>query len=297
MEKINLTKYRLNHLIKYKLSKNVIATEGKIYYYPHKTNWTNEMKVLKMFYRDLTEDRVANIEFLSEYKKELESISSLVLPDALVSYYGKDRGIIMPYVENTNLADFLMFDDVDQTVKLRHLKEVGKILEEISLLRKYNSDLKDFAIGDLHEANTIIESSTNRIKFVDIDSAYTGSYISASKYLTLNINLESLSNKYSMNEDESIIPNEQTDLYCYHMMILNYMYRDNIADLPIDEFYYYLEYLKKIGMNKDFLESCSRLYTSQENINPKDYLDNIGVNVSRASRKIYEKCKDKIMNI
>ena len=290
MERINLTRYRLNNLARYNLSDNVISTEAKIYYFYHKIKWENEIKALKFFRKDLSDEKVANIEFLDEHRKELEKIPSLVLPETLVSYYNKDRGIVMPFIDHMNLADLLKFENFEDSVKLKYLKAVGEVLNDISLVKKYNSGLKDFAINDLHEANVIIDSKTSQIRIVDIDSAYTGSIITASKYLTLNENLElsAFSNKYPVNDDESLIPNEQTDLYCYHMMILNFLYGGNVASLSQDEFYYYLDYLNKIGTKDEFIESCLRLYINQENINPKDYVEDLVGIVPRAGNKIYK---------
>ena len=297
MERIHLTNYRLNHLMKYKLTDNVISTEATIYYYPHKTKWENEMKVLKLFKRDLDEDRIKNIEFLNDNKEDLNSIPSLVVPEAMVSYYGVDKGIIMPFIKNANLADLLKFKGLKESAKIEYLKGVGETLHELSLLRKYNSRFKNFALNDLHEGNIIIDSETGEIRIIDLDSAYTGNGISTSKYLTVNENLDiycyNLSNKYPVNEDYTFIPNEQTDLYCYHMMILNYLYGGKVENLSQDEFYYYLEYLSKLGVNDDFLESCLRLYINQENINPKDFLDGLDEMVPYANKEIYDAIKRK----
>ena len=298
MERIHLTNYRLNHLANYKLSRNVISTEARIYYYPKKTKWENEMKALKFFYRDLDEERVKNIEFLSDNKEDLSSIPSLVIPESIVSYYGVDKGIVMPFIENVNLADLLKFRDLDESAKIKYLKEIGETLHELSLLRKYNSKFKNFALSDLHEANIIIDSKTGKIKIIDLDSAYTGNGISTSKYLTVNENLDmycyNLSNKYPVNEDDSFIPNEQTDLYCYHMMILNHLYGGNVTRLSQDEFYYYLEYLYQLGANEDFLDSCLRLYINQENINPKDFLNGLEKIAPRANKVVFEANKGRI---
>ena len=298
MERINLTNYRLNHLAKYKLSRNVVSTEARIYFYPQKTKWETEMKVLKLFYRDLDEDRIRNIEFLNDNKEDLSSIPSLVIPESIVSYYGVDKGIVMPFINNSNLADILKFRDMDESVKINYLKKVGETLNELSLLRKYNSKFKNFALSDLHEANIIVDSESNNIKIIDLDSAYTGNGISTSKYLTVNENLDiygyNLSNKYPVNENDSFIPNEQTDLYCYHMMILNFLYGGNVASLSQDEFYYYLEYLYKLGANEDFLDSCLRLYINQENINPKDFLDGLDKIAGRAHKNVYNANKGRI---
>ena len=78
------------------------------------------------------------------------------------------------------------------------------------------------------------------------------------------------------------------------MMILNYLYGGNVARLSQDEFYYYLEYLYKLGANEDFLDSCLRLYMNQENINPKDFLEGLDKIVGRAHKNVYNANKGRI---
>ena len=288
MERFDLTKYRLDHLVEYKLSRNVVATEAKIYYLPRKTKWENEMKALKFFYNDMNDTKIDNIEFLADHREELANVDSLVIPDEIVSYYGVDRGITMPFIEHVNLADLLKFKKMNPQDKLKFLKSVGETLDDLSSIKKYVPSMQNFALGDLHEANILVEAKTGKVKIVDLDSVYTGRGIAPAKYLSNNSNLDNISNKYVKNEAGVIIPNEQTDLYCYHMMILNYLYGGNVARLSQEEFYYYLEYLKHIGVSEEFLDSCLRLYMNQENINPKEYLDSLEKIAPRAGKGLFE---------
>ena len=64
----------------------------------------------------------------------------------------------------------------------------------------------------------------------------------------------------SKNSNAYIIPNENSDLYCYNVMILNYIYQDNITKLDISEFYNYLSYLTSIGFPHELVDSFYKLF-------------------------------------
>lgn len=293
MEVIKLSKYKLKNLVQVKLSRNVLATEAKIYYYPEKNKWNSEMKALKFFYTELDYGKVRNIDSLTQKKEELEKVEEFILPEKMIIYEDNYRGFTMPFIENVNLADLLKFKDLDYISKINYLKRVGEVLEKLEKLKKGNEKLANFALGDLHEANILVENKTGDIKVADLDSSYNGIYPAVAKNLYYNDNFLNLTNKYRF-QDNGIIADSNTDLYCYYIMILNFFYGSNVARLDTNTYYYYLEYLKKIGTPIEFVDACSKLYTNQDNINPVEMVDDLVRIYGRANKNIFEANKGRL---
>ena len=100
--------------------------------------------------------------------------------------------------------------------------------------------------------------------------------------------------KYKINEDNHsdgyIVPNSDSDLYCYSMIILNYLYGDKINRISLEEFYEYLNYLEFIGVNKDLITIFSKLFvTNCKNENPLNYLDSLSFEqICRSKKLVYD---------
>lgn len=77
---------------------------------------------------------------------------------------------------------------------------------------------------------------------------------------------------------------ENTDLYCYTIIILNYLYGENINNMQIEEFY---NYLNNIGIDYKLLECFERIVSNGNNINPVLYIDNLTVSQIGKARKKY----------
>ena len=90
------------------------------------------------------------------------------------------------------------------------------------------------------------------------------------------------------------MPDQNSDLYCYNVMILNYLYQDNITRLSIREFYEYLNYLNSIGMPLELLDSFNKLFDLSDNVNPYEILDMIPSDKGRATKKVYDIVKRKM---
>jgi len=72
-------------------------------------------------------------------------------------------------------------------------------------------------------------------------------------------------------------------------MILNYLYGDKVNNMNIDEFYNYLEYLNKIGIDKNLLDIFNILTTTADNKNPVNYLETItDTQIARSKKLVYE---------
>lgn len=78
----------------------------------------------------------------------------------------------------------------------------------------------------LNEYNFIIDKDDN-IRVVDLDSSYTSETNPSDMayYLLRNEYLDHVKKKYKKTDSGIIIPFDNTDLYCYNMIILNILTR------------------------------------------------------------------------
>ncbi len=107
-------------------------------------------------------------------------------------------------------------------------------------------------------------------------------------------------NKYKPNPENNgtghIVPSEDTDLYCYIMIILNYLYGDRVNNMSIEEFYEYMTYLSKIGVHKELLNVFEKIVSNCHNDNPGYLLDSLSEEtIYRSHIKVYEKAKSRLM--
>ena len=66
-----------------------------------------------------------------------------------------------------------------------------------------------------------------------------------------------------------------TDLYCYIIMVLNFLSNIDFHKLSVEEANKYFEYLSNIGLNKELLDNISKIYSEDKNVNIADSLDYI----------------------
>ncbi len=291
MQTISISNKKFKELKELELNK-IQHTEGKIFIIKDKNKWDCNYKVVKKFYDDESPtfgNKLLTINILGNSQID---IPELVLPQKIVVNNGKIIGYTMDYIEGINLQDLYNNRKYDNTEMIKHLKEIGIILEKIKKLNKYKN--YNFHLNDIHEANFIVDKE-NHIKVVDIDSCKIGNNIPVcAKYLAPFSQIDELPEKYKKSSDFKIgyiDPDQNTDLYCYNIMILNYLYKDNIQKLDIAEFYSYLNYLNNIGFSYELLDCFNNLYQYNDNTNPYEYLDEIPQNIGRAHHKIYELVK------
>ena len=74
---------------------------------------------------------------------------------------------------------------------------------------------------------------------------------------------------------KALVADSNTDLYCYCIMILNYMFDKKIGSINIDDFYKCLNYLETIGVSKKLVAIFSRIVAGCQNENPVDYIETI----------------------
>ena len=290
----NISKKEYNKLESIETNSSVINTEASLFILPVKDKWRKKYKLFKKFYiteGSLFSNKIATINTIMDIKDDI-NIEEFVLPDSFVSIDYKVEGYLMDYIKGINLSKILYNQKISLDSKIELLKQVGLVLKKLKTLRTVEN-IEDFFLGDLHEDNIIVDKD-GKIHIIDIDSLKIGGNLPfPSLYLSRLKSKKVFNDKYKFNDycNEIINPNEDTDNYCFAMMILNTLYQDNISKLSIEEFYNYLDYLKYIGIDKNLINIFSNLYTNKKNNNCVDYLDYIDDKAYRATKKLYEYTK------
>lgn len=279
MKVVEISKKKFLNLKPLELDPKLFHTEGDIYLFPQKSNWQIEEKLLKKLYTvfgPVFSNKLATVNSLIDSKDDI-NIDELVLPEKLVTVNGEIIGFIMPFIPSDNLDTILHNPNIPNDFKIKYLKEVGTILRKMQITR--SKGIKDFFLNDIHEGNFIINKETGKVNAIDLDSAsINGNMPFCSKYLFPSGILTSLSSKYKISQKPctgSFIPDENSDLYCYNIMILNFLLGNNITRLDLTTFYDYLSYLKDIGINSELVDIFASLYTYKDNSNPDYLLDSV----------------------
>lgn len=278
MKIINISRNTFRDLDRLALNKKIYNTEAAIYVIPAKTKWMKEEKLLKKLYADEGDsfgNKLLTVNALID-RRELLNIPELVLPERIAVMNGNIIGFTMPYIKNKNMDVILQDYRYNPLFKRELLKQAGYILKEIKALRD-NGIVTDFFVNDVHEGNFIYNMETKRINIVDLDSCrIAGNKPFAAKYLTPFSPIVNLTYKYKVNTDNRypgyIIANENSDIYCYNMMVLNHLYGDKATRMNIKTFYLYLDYLRNLGYDYEFLECLAKLFEPANNVSVYDYL-------------------------
>lgn len=293
MKTQSISRNSLKKFERLKLSKAVFNTEAQMYQFTEKTKWNTSEKVAKIFYNNVGDsfgNKLLTLSALMD-KKSLIDIEEIVMPEKLIISDGSIIGYTMSYIDNINLRDIYEDYKYDSKVVLEYLKQIGEIFEKIEKLNKYKV-VTPFYLNDVHESNFILNKKTGKINVVDIDSCrISNNKPFAARYLTPLSPVAEMPFKYHICTSEEKIgyiePNMNSELYCYNIMILNYIYRGSVQKLTMEEFYDYLNYLESLNFPKELLDSFSKLYNYVDNSNPKDLLDEIPNTLPQAHRNVY----------
>lgn len=254
----------------------------------------NDETLLKTFFNKTgayVSNKIYTIEALLEEEKEFP-IAEINYPTGILEIDNVDIGYAMPYVHGQTLFRLLQSNLPFET-KIAYLKEVGKVLDKMDEARR-ETIFHDFFINDIHEKNFMI-ADDGSLKVLDVDSMIIlGNKATPSMYLKPLVKFMGLE-KYPTARNEFtgkyIKPSKDTEIYCYCMMILNFLFGTKQASyLNHDEFNNYLDYLETIGVDKELTSIFRRLYTEKENVNPMEYLDGIP-NTPLVRERFYQKAK------
>lgn len=285
-----MSKTKLNSLEPLILPKDVTSTECELFKY----NYYGKEKLLKKLYRTngiIFANKLYTIEALNSNKDNIPS--NFIVPEVLVSINKQIEAFTMKYIKGTNLSIILNEPTITYEEKINYLKSIGNILEQMKNIRKY-TELKDFYIGDIHEDNFLVDTEKQEIFVADLDSckiadnkSFPGRYLTTASLLRYN------EIKYSLLDEPDRIADykvtEETDIYCYIIMILNYLYDGRVDRLSIEEFYRFINYLDDIEVNKELIENFEKIVVGAPNVNPVNYLDTLSSKQIAKARKLYQK--------
>ena len=285
-----MSKTKLNSLEPLILPKDVTSTECELFKY----NYYGKEKLLKKLYRTngiIFANKLYTIEALNSNKDNIPS--NFIVPEVLVSINKQIEAFTMKYIKGTNLSIILNEPTITYEEKINYLKSIGNILEQMKNIRKY-TELKDFYIGDIHEDNFLVDTEKQEIFVADLDSCKIADNKSfPGRYLTTTSLLRYNEIKYLLLDEPDRIADykvtEETDIYCYIIMILNYLYDGRIDRLSIEEFYRFINYLDDIEVNKELIESFEKIVVGAPNVNPVNYLDTLSSKQIAKARKLYQK--------
>ena len=276
MQIINMSKTKLNSLEPLVLPKNVTSTECELFKYPY----YGKEKLLKKLHRTdgiIFANKLYTIEALNANKDSMPS--NFILPESLVSINKKIEAFTMKYIKGINLSVILNNPDITYEEKIHYLKSIGRILEQMQNIRKY-TNLNNFYLGDIHEDNFLVERDKQEVYIVDLDSCkIAGNKSFPGRYLTNSSLIKYNNTKYqTLSQTDDLADykiDENTDIYCYIIMILNYLYDGRVDRLSLDKFYDFINYLEDIKVNIELIECFNKIVVGGNNINPCNYLDTL----------------------
>lgn len=294
MKVINLSKNKFDSLSSLELDRDIINTEGAIYNYNYTSKYPGLLKVLYQSDGYVFGNKLYTLEMLDYYRDIL--LNCFVIPDNLVSVRGKIVGFAFEKINGYNLSTVLKDKKVDNKDKIYYLKTIGDILNKLDNIRKY-SELKDLYISDLQECNFMVKPYSRDLYVIDLDSCKINNNVATpARYLTPNSLLNNVKHKYNINTNPNIyahvIPDANSDLYCYIIIVLNYLSGTKINNISLEDFYNYLNYLEHIGINKNLIAGFNSIVSYGDNVNIGEYLDSLtDENIARSKMNIYKRVK------
>ncbi|MBP3841302.1 MAG: hypothetical protein IK997_04155 [Bacilli bacterium] len=298
MNIINLSERKFESLNPLDFGSGVINTEADLYelYYKGKKR---VFKKLHLLNGAVFANKLYTLEMLDDNKEYLPE--NFVIPNFLAVVNGKIVGCAEEYIEGINLEKILNNISIEPKTQLEYLKKIGELLEQLKYIRQ-DTPLKSIFINDLHAGNFVVTKDS--LKVIDLDSCkicdnkpFPSRYLlpntllkNSNKYLIFEENFKNYKGNAYVKDLGYIDANEESDLYCYIITILNYLYKGNVHRMEIDGFYKYLNYLEYIGINYDLISMFERIILNCSNKNPKEYLETLTTSqIGRANNKVFKK--------
>lgn len=298
MNVINLNKQQFSNLTPYSLPDNLFVAESQMFLFPQNSNNKKTNKIFKKYNtkdKRILDNKLKTILSLIKYEKTI-NIKPIVYPKDIIMIENAFAGYTMDLIEGNNLEEVLYSYDVPIERKINYLYQIGVILEKLNNVRKY-TELKDFYLTDIHENNFIIDKF-DIVRLIDIDSSkIDNNYVSTmqSKYLQPG-SIISKVNKYQVDDTNAYgtnyIPSRDIELYCYNIMILNFLYGGDIEYLPLEDVYDYLEYLSSLGLDHNLINIFKNIMSNAPNENPYKLLNELMPIYQRCHKNVY-KCNKK----
>lgn len=248
------------------------TNEGIIFEY-------DEENLLKYF-NYLCDNKYLTIELIDKHYNQLSNLPFLLFHNKEVFIDNNLKGIIIPKGFKLTLSNYLELSTTTFNDKIIVMKNIGKALETLKKLRNSKDICDSFFIGDIHEKNILVDPETKDIQFIDLDSCkLEDNKAVLCKYLqffqTYSYVVKYLKHKYPKQSNCYFTNNEDTDLYCYHSLIMMTLFNTKIHTMDIASFYNYVNNLQNLGIPLELCDSLQKLYFPGKNINPYCSLDNI----------------------
>ncbi len=290
LKSIEINSDDLNKLV----SITTTGCEGDFYFY----EINNEKKLLKII-RELnnryTQTGLKNIVLLNQNYEELKKeFPEFVLPENLVMVDKELSGYTMEYIKGRTLDKYLEDITITFEDKINVLKKLGLLLERLS---HSNNNISPIVLADLHEENIIVDENGN-IKIIDLNGIYLkDNGVPNCKYLITDNGFYFKEPKYTVNCIGEVIPNYNTDILCYCMIIMNFITKSNFYRLRDYQINAYLRYLKIIDFPKEIIDCIDKLYSKEDNVNPYFYLDYLTEEmIEKAKMDNYNKVREELLS-
>lgn len=273
---VYLTKKEFNELDDFNPVSDVEPMESIL-----KIIYIDGKKKLLKFHKSSRRDYIIskNLHTIMTYKDVLlDAIPNLVLPEWYAHVECMENlAYVMPLISDRFcLQDLLRYDKFNVKYKLKLLKMVGDILSKYGKIKGLPCEMY---MGDVHEGNFIVDLINDKIFLRVVDTI--GCYIESngaldSKYLEWNDEIIKMcDNQIKYRKNGLVIPDRNTDIFCYMFMILNSLAQVEMSMQPKSTILNYVDYLSLIGFDKRLLDAVERIFDNEDNINPKDFLMNI----------------------
>lgn len=224
------------------------------------------------------DNKLNTINFLID-NKNIINIEELVLPSG-VAYLDRNSGVLIikeKFINNINFRYVLTSSLYSFSEKIEYFKQIGLILDKMKDVRD-NTSIKNFYLCDLYTDNFILNTDTNRINVIDMDSCKINGNNNCSSYYLFDNNVIDSVKKYKKKELSWFAEyeiNENTDILCYIIMLISFISGCDINKVDIKDFYNYMDYLVNVGLSNQLVSVLGRIYSNDDNINPYLLLDEL----------------------
>lgn len=260
--------------------KGIKTNEGYIYINPK-----DKKKIIKVIEPDLyvpeyIDIKKHTIELLLNNKDYLNKLK-IAIPEEGVSIEGIQRGYSTKYIKGTILSCILENNSIPIDTRIDCLKQIGSLLRNMENIRNTYSHLSNLYYNDIHENNFMVTNNFE-VYGVDFDSCSIGDNIPTQGLYPMVLNrIWKSNNKYQKcnqlcEHSIDMIPNKNLELYCYTIIILNFMYGNNFYRWTSSKLDKYLNFLESHNANLELLYTLSYIFDEKvDNINPDYLLDYI----------------------
>lgn len=224
------------------------------------------------------DNKLNTVNFLIDNKNVI-NIEELVLPNG-IAYLDRNSGVLIikeKFINNINFRYVLTSSLYSFDEKIEYFKQIGLILDKMKNIRN-NTNIKDFYLCDLHTDNFILNTDTNTINVIDMDSCKINGNNNCSSYYLFDNTVIDKIKKYKKKELSWFTEyeiNENTDILCYIIMLISFISGCDINKVDINEFNNYMDYLVNVGLSNQLVSVLARIYSNDDNINPYLLLDEL----------------------